>query len=91
MTITLNLPQEVVDRLSAEAERLGTTLELFATEQVMSAVPPLLPKAVEGETMLDFFAPYIGTWDGPPTNYSENTGRKYAEALVEDHLRSQGE
>ncbi len=87
--MTINLPPEIEGPLSEEARRRGTTPELLAVDSLRERfVPPTSPLPNGGETLYDFLKDHIGTISGTTERLSENTGKRFAEILVEK--RKQG-
>jgi hypothetical protein len=89
--VTITLPPELERTITEQAQRNGTTPELFLLddlwERFMTEKQPE-PPVVEGQTMADFLKDYIGCVDSSETypegsRLSEDTGRKFAELMVE--------
>lgn len=80
--MTIQLPPDLERSLQDEARKRGTTLEECAVELLRNGLPkrPAVQEG-EGETLYDFLAPFIGTWDGPAEPLSEDTGRKFGEIV----------
>ena len=94
--VTITLPPELEKTVTERAQRNGTTPELFLLDDLRQRyLPPKQPEppVVEGQTMADFLKDYIGCIDSSETypegsHLSEDTGRKFAQLMVEK--RKQG-
>jgi len=86
---TITLPPEVEEPLAKEARKQGTTPELLAVDCLRKLFVPSLTgeKPVEGETLFDFLAGYVGTVSGTTEALSENCGQRFAQGLVEKQQR----
>jgi hypothetical protein len=86
---TITLPPDLEGRLADEASRRGTTPELLALDGLRRLFAPRPEDDRTGEpgTLFDFLAGYIGTVAGSAEPYSENCGRRFAEACAQlDYL-----
>jgi hypothetical protein len=90
--LTLTLPPELEAALAEEARRKGTTVELLtlAALQERFLKPAPAPSLPAGATLADALADYIGavnTKEQYPegSTLSENTGRKFAQGMVEKY------
>jgi hypothetical protein len=89
--MTITLPPELERVLEQRAQQQGTTPEMLAIDSLAKLyMPPAVLPAEEGETLADYWADYIGTIDSSEVvpggaNLSENTGRRFAELMVEKY------
>jgi len=93
--VIITLPPELEKALAEQAEQTGTTPELLALDVLQKQfLGPHLDKPLpQGATMADAFADYIGSISTRETapegsSLSENTGRRFAQLMVEK--RKQG-
>lgn len=88
---TITLPDDLARRLADVAKLRGTTAEQVALEGLRQAFPVVAPETIEppGGSLYDFLKDHIGVIDGPCEAFSEDTGRRFADVLVEDRQRSQ--
>jgi len=86
---TITLPPEVERPLAEEARKRGTTPELLAVDCLRQLFIPSSDggKSVEGESLFDFLAGYMGTVSGTTEALSENCGQRFAQGLVEKQQR----
>lgn len=86
---TIILPPDLEGRLGDEARRRGTTPELLALDGLrqLFAPPPAANGTEDHGTLFDFLAGYVGTVAGAAEPYSEDCGRRFAEALAEKQER----
>ena len=91
--VTITLPPELEKTITERATQQGTTPELWSlkklqqvvqAETTASSLPELAP---EGETMLDFFAGYVGVLSSSEftpggAQMSQDIGRKFGEGMV---------
>jgi hypothetical protein len=86
---TITLPPEVEGPLAEEARRLGTTPDLLAIDYLRERFVPTSRGVETGTdaTLYDFLSGYVGTIDGTTEALSEETGRRFAEGLVDKHSR----
>lgn len=91
--MTITLTPELEQALEQRARQQGTTPEVLAID---SLTKTYLPRAAfpteEGETLANYWADYIGTIDSTEfvpggANLSEDTGRKFAELMVEKYRK----
>lgn len=80
---TITLPDDLEARVSAEAERLGTTTEVLAIEELRKRFvnPCTSDDPTKYANAAEFWAGYIGTWDGPADSIGANHSRLFAEGL----------
>ncbi|HEY2410663.1 MAG TPA: hypothetical protein VGI40_00390 [Pirellulaceae bacterium] len=77
--------------LENEAVRRGTTPQMLALKIIESQLPAAsIEESAKVQTLYDFLKPHLDSLpepppDAPQTNYSQDTGRKFAEAMVEKH------
>jgi hypothetical protein len=89
--MTLQLSSQLESALFAEATRLGITPQLLAVQIIESQLPERREnKAAEAQTVYDFLKPHLDSLPEPPadlpkTNYSQDTGRRFAEGMAEKH------
>jgi hypothetical protein len=97
--MTLQLSAQLETALIAEAVRRGMTPDALASEMILSQLPNSAVCDVERTrsaaatepspgTMLDKWRAHLDSLPmplpgTPPTSYSQDTGRKFAEAMVE--------
>ena len=93
-TMTITLPPDLVEVLTKEAARRGTTPEQLALDSLRDRfVPPAPPAPMpEGETMADFFEGYVGTVNSSEfipggAQLSVNSSEKFAALLAAKHRR----
>jgi hypothetical protein len=88
---TITLPDDLAQRLAKVAQARGTTAEQGALESLRQVFPSEAGKKREaaGETLRDFLAAHIGVIDGPREAVSQDCGRRFEDALVEDRQRGQ--
>ncbi len=90
--LTITLPPELEKTITERANQQGTTPELWTLDTLRQSVQsnPLAESspepAPEGETMLDFFAGYVGVLSSSEfvpggAQMSQDTGRKFAEGM----------
>lgn len=87
---TITLPDDLAQRLADAAKLRGTTPEQLALDGLRQAFPvvesePIAPPA---GSLYDFLKNHIGVIDGPREAFSDDTGRRFADGLVEDSQRS---
>ena len=84
MTI-ITIPPELEVPLAEAARQRGTTPELLAVESLWKIYAPTSATAssTNGGTLRDFLVGYVGTIAGSSEPLSEETGRKFADLLVE--------
>lgn len=89
---TITLPPEIESPLADAARKQGMTPELLALETLRQQFPPAKPEPApkEGETLYDFLAGYVGTFDGTGEAFSENCGERFTDYLVEKHKKATG-
>ena len=92
--LTITLPPELESAVTKQAQDKGTTPELFLLDDLLKRYAPVTPpetpadtEPIEGETMADFFADYIGVLNSSEfipggAQMSQNTGRKFGEGMV---------
>ncbi|MCW3053773.1 MAG: hypothetical protein JWN14_2943 [Chthonomonadales bacterium] len=92
--VTISLPADLEKAIAEEAAQKGTTPELLTLDVLQGRfLKPSSPKQMPaGATLADALADYIGavdTHDKYPegSTLSENTGRKFAQGMVEKHKR----
>ena len=92
--VTITLPSELEKAVTEEAAQKGTTVELLALDVLQERFlrPSSTKQLPEGATLADALADYIGainTRDKYPegSTLSENTGRKFAQLMVEKRKR----
>jgi len=87
----ITLPADLETRLAEVAKLRGTTTEqvavdglrrMYPEETVSSHKPPV-------GTLFDFLKPHLGVIDGPNEACSQDTGRQFADGLLEEWQRSQ--
>lgn len=92
--VIITLPDELEKALAEEAAQQGTTIELLTLDALQERF--LKPESTKhlpaGATLADALADYIGaidTHDKYPegSTLSENTGRKFAQLMVEKRKR----
>jgi hypothetical protein len=84
---TITLPADLEDRLSAEAQRRGTTPELLAVDTLRKAFVPAegANGAPAAKNLCEFLGSYVGAVEGTGVTLSADTGRHFADYLVEKH------
>jgi len=89
--ITITLPAEVEAPLEEEARKQGTTPELLAVDCLRNRFSPQAStaKSDENESLLDFLSGYAGTVGGTSEPLSEDSGKRFAEGLLEKQRRRQ--
>ena len=92
--VTITLPTELEKAVTEEAAQKGTTAELLTLDVLQERFlrPSSTKQLPEGATLADALADYIGainTRDKYPegSTLSENTGRKFAQLMVEKRKR----
>ena len=92
--VTITLPAELEKAVLEEAAKKGTTVELLTLDVLQGRfLKPTAPKqAPKGATLADALADYIGAVDTrgkypEGSTLSENTGRKFAQGMVEKRKR----
>lgn len=88
--ITISLPRDLEGPLIAEAQKRGTTPELLVLDGLRKLFgPPPASDEPSGDaaTLFDLLADSIGTVEGSSEAFSENCGQRFAEGMVEKHLR----
>ncbi len=94
MTLTLELTPDAEEKLRRKASERGQELNDYAQDVLLTdADAPAFPTGenppAPGESVFDSMKEYIGMFSGGgQTSFSENTGEKFAEALLEK--RQQG-
>ena len=97
--VTITLPPELEKNITERANRQGTTPELWSLKTLYQSVQSDLStqseseSIPEGETMLDFFAGYVGVLNSSEfipggAQMSKDIGRKFAEGML--HKRQEG-
>lgn len=86
---TVTLPPEVERPLVEEARKKGTTPELLAVDclRKLFVLSSESEQPLEGESLFDFLADYVGAVNGTTEPFSENCGQRFAEGLVEKQRR----
>lgn len=90
--VTITLPPELEQVVTERAKQQGTTPELWTLDKLRqslqneTAVTSAPEPDTGGETMLDFFAGYVGVLHSSEfvpggAQMSEDTGRKFAEGM----------
>jgi hypothetical protein len=82
---TITLPPEIVEPLTEEARRRGTTPELLALDTLRLRFvpsPPQPPENAPESTLADFLAGYVGLAQGSREAFSERCGERFAEGLA---------
>ena len=94
--VTITLPPELEKNITERANRQGTTPELLTLDSLNQMyIPPAFLSPIEAEeTLADYWADYIGTIDSREiypegSQLSENTGRKFAELMMEKYRKEQ--
>src|SRR5438552_10819672 len=83
--MTIILPPDIEGSLAEAARRQGTTPERLALDSLrrLFAPEPETEALVEGETLYDFLAGYVGTISGTTEALSENGGERFTDGLIE--------
>lgn len=87
--ITITLPPELEQAVTERAQQQGTTPELVTLDVLRKQLlPAVSPTPVEGETMADFLADFIGCIDSGKivpggTQMSKDIGKKFTQGMVE--------
>jgi len=92
--VTITLSAELEKAVTEEAAQKGTTVELLTLDVLQGYFlkPSSTKQMPDGATLADALADYIGaidTRDKYPegSTLSENTGRKFAQGMVEKRKR----
>jgi hypothetical protein len=83
---TITLPPDLEARLAEEARRSGATPEQLALDGLRRLFAPPVVEA-NGSSLFDFLAGHIGTVAGSTEPLSEDCGRRFADGMLEKHLR----
>jgi len=98
--VTVTLPPELEKVVTERAKQQGTTPELWTLDRLHQSLQAetsldLAPEPTsEDESMLDFFAGYVGVLNSSEfvpggAQMSQDTGRKFAEGMLKK--REEGE
>ena len=86
--VTIALPSDIEGPLTEQARKRGMTPEQLAVETLRST---FTSGAATGEpdrgTLFDFLSGYVGTVEGSAENLSQDSGRLFAEGLLEKQRR----
>ena len=84
---TITLPPEVEASLAEAARKKGTTPESLAVESLRQLFVPAGPTSEPptAKTLYDHLDGFIGKFDGTGEAFSENCGKRFADALAEKH------
>jgi len=92
--ITITLPPDLEAALAREATLRGTTPELLALDLLQRSIPADVsePSLANGTSLADALRDYIGAESSEErypegSSLSENTGRRFAQAMSEKHAR----
>lgn len=92
--VTITLSEELEKAVMEEAAQKGTTAELLTLDVLQGRFlkPASTGQRSEGATLADALADYIGAVDTREkypdgSTLSENTGRKFAQGMVEKRKR----
>jgi len=84
--MVIHLTPDIESALAQQAQRQGTTPERLALDSLGKLFVQRPPDVPSGATsLLDFLAGYVGTVEGTGEAFSENCGRRFAEALTVKH------
>jgi hypothetical protein len=92
--VTITLPPELEQVVTERAHGQGTTPELLVIDSLEKLyLSPAVPPVEDEKTLADYWADYIGTVDSSElvpggANLSQNTGRKFAELMVEKYRKT---
>jgi hypothetical protein len=88
MAITVDLAPHVERALRTDAETQGATAEDLARRILENAyADPSREQNDADGTMEEFLAGYVGVVEGDSEPWSERTGDKFTDILMESHLR----
>lgn len=80
---TVMLLDDIEKSLTEGARKRGTTPELPAVELLRQRVAPSPPESRASGSMLDFLEGFVGTIEGTSEAFSEDCGRRFSDALIE--------
>jgi hypothetical protein len=69
--MTIEIPDELTERIAQEAARRGITVEQFVLHTLRLATPRKVEPLKPGETLQDRLKPFIGCIDGPPISFDD--------------------
>lgn len=90
--LTLTLPADLKDALTEQARKRGTTPERLVLESLrdLFVAPEAQAKPAKAETLADFLEGHVGVLHSGEqvaggARMSEDSGRKFAAGLLEQH------
>ncbi len=86
---TIIIPPDLEQAILEEAERRGVAPEAVAVDSLrrLFATPGRGGELSGDGSLVDFLGPYIGTVSGASEAFSEASGRRFADGLVEEYER----
>ena len=86
---TITIPTELEAPLAAAAKQHGTTPELLAVESLRRMYAPSAGRQTSdiGGTLAEFLRGYVGAISGSSESWSEKTGRRFTDVLLEERQR----
>ena len=83
---TIILPADLETRISDEAGR-GTTPELLAVDSLRRLFRTEPANAEDAQTLTEFLGDFVGAVEGTGEPMSEDCGRRFTDALIENQQR----